>query len=57
MIEEILRHLSHGWHGFIRIMARATREGVKLPEAEIERLRKMQTEIAEIIRQQESQTR
>lgn len=56
MIKQVLRHLSHGWQGFVGILSDATAAGCKLPQEEVERLERMQIELTEIIRKQKALT-
>lgn len=51
-MEEILRHLARGWQGFVGVMAKATADKVKLSRDELERLERLQAELAEVIRRQ-----
>jgi hypothetical protein len=51
-MQEVIRHLIHGWQGFVGILARATNEGQAIPVAELERLERMQSELALVIAKQ-----
>lgn len=50
--QEVLRHLTRGWHGFVRILTQATAAGISVPPEEITRLERMQSELADVIAQQ-----
>lgn len=49
LLVEILTHLAKGWHGWVRILARATEAGARLPPAEVDRLEQMQQTLAGVI--------
>ena len=51
-MQEILRHLIHGWQGFVGILSRATNEGHVIPAVELERLERLQTELGLVIANQ-----
>lgn len=51
-MQEVIRHLIHGWQGFVGILARVTNEGHAIPKAELERLERLQAELATIIAKQ-----
>ena len=52
VMQEVLRHLIHGWQGFVGILSRATNEGQAIPQVELDRLERMQTELALVIANQ-----
>ncbi len=53
-MQEVIRHLIHGWQGFVGIIGRATNDGLKIPEAELTRLERMQAELAIVIAKQKT---
>ena len=54
-MDEVLRHLIHGWQGFVGIIAKAANAGAVIPTEEIERLERMQAELATVIAKQRKQ--
>lgn len=53
-MQEVLRHLIHGWQGFIGILAKATNEGVVIQKSDLERLERMQAELGVVINNQKA---
>lgn len=54
---EMLRHLSRGWQGFIGILAKASAAGILIGADEVERLERMQAELAQVISRQHAMTK
>ena len=49
---DLIKHLSVGWAGFAAILARATDAGVRFEKSETDRLEKMASGIADVVRRQ-----
>lgn len=53
-MQEVLRHLIHGWQGFVRIAVDLTNQGVVLRDDDLHRLEKAQRDLASVIEKQKT---
>lgn len=52
-MQEILRHLCRGWHGFVMIVKSASDAGERLSAEDLDWLRKAHVELEAVIQQQQ----